>query len=253
MQAEEKENMETTIREMLEAGVHFGHQKSRWNPKMSPFIFTERGGVHIFDLNVTEEKFNEALKYVSEVAKKNGTILFVSTKKQAQSLIREAAESCNMPYVTERWLGGMLTNFETFYTRSKTLVELNKKIEKEAFATKKQLVVARKKAERIAENLGGISSLDKLPDAIFIIDVVRELNAIKEAKKMNIPVIAVVDTNGNPDLVDYVIPGNDDAVKAIALYTREIAATINESKPVAKDIAEIQEAEKSPKTGGQNE
>jgi small subunit ribosomal protein S2 len=238
--------METTIREMLEAGVHFGHQKSRWNPKMKPFIFTERGGVHIFDLVQTEEKMKEALNFLGENAKTGKTILFVGTKKQAQLFVREAADSCGMPYVTERWLGGMLTNFETYYTRSKTLSELNRKIEKEAFATKKQLLVAKKKAERIAETLGGISTLDKLPDVIFIIDIVREHNAVKEAQKCGIPIVAVVDSNANPDGIDYPIPGNDDAVKAIQLYAREAAKAINDNKPRIND-KEVVEATKGDK------
>ncbi|MDD5693288.1 MAG: 30S ribosomal protein S2 [Patescibacteria group bacterium] len=232
--------METTIKEMLEAGVHFGHQKSRWNPKMSSFIFTERGGVHIFDLVKTEEQLKAALDFIAEKAKNGGTILFVGTKKQAQTLVREAAESCNMPYVSERWLGGMLTNFETFYARLKTLKTLNTRIEKENFATKKQLVVAKKKAEKMVENLGGISTLQKIPDVLFVIDIVREHNAIKEAKKSGIPVVAVVDSNANPDDIDYIIPGNDDAVKAIALYVNEVAKTINKYKPAV--VKEDEEA-----------
>jgi small subunit ribosomal protein S2 len=231
--------METTIREMLEAGVHFGHQKSRWNPKMNSFIFTERGGVHIFDLVKTEAKLQEALKFIDSIVERNGSILFVGTKKQAQSMVKEAAESCGMPYVSERWLGGMLTNFETFSLRLKTLKELKSRIEKEGFATKKQLVVARKKAERMTETLGGITELKKLPDALFIIDIVREHNAVKEAIKLHIPVIAVVDSNADPELVDYCIPGNDDAVKAIQLYLKEIASEINKHKPkIAEENAE---------------
>lgn len=235
MRAEKEKNLETNIREMLEAGVHFGHQKSRWNPKMNSFIFTERGGVHIFDLVKTEEKLQEALKFIDEIVARNGSILFVGTKKQAQGMVKEAAESCSMPYVSERWLGGMLTNFETFLTRLRTLKDLNQRIESEGFATKKQLVVAKKKAERMTETLGGISDLKKLPDALFIIDIVREHNAVKEANKIGIPVIAVVDSNANPELVNYVIPGNDDAVKAIQLYLKEVANEINKSRPVLKD------------------
>ena len=230
--------METTIKEMLESGVHFGHQKSRWNPKMSPFIFTERGGVHIFDLTKTEEKFQEALDYIAGVSKSGGVILFVGTKKQAQTIIREGAESCGMPYVSVRWLGGMMTNFETFATRIKTLKSLSEKIDKGSFATKKQLVVAKKKAEKMSENLSGISALKKVPDALFVLDVVREDIAIREAKKVGIPVVAVVDSNANPDGIDYVIPGNDDAVKSIQLYVTEVAKTINDHKPVIKNEAE---------------
>lgn len=233
-----RRRMETSIKEMLEAGVHFGHQKSRWNPKMNSFIFTERGGVHIFDLTKTEEGLKEALEFIGKTSSSGGAILFVGTKKQAQTIIREAAESCGMPYVSERWLGGMLTNFETFYTRIKTLKTLNDKIEKSSFATKKQLLVAKKKAEKISKNLSGISSLDKAPDALFVLDVIKEDIAIKEAKKVGIPVVAIVDSNANPDNIDYVIPGNDDAVKAISLFANEVAATINKHKPVKKDTKE---------------
>jgi len=230
--------MEATIKEMLEAGVHFGHQRSRWNPKMGPFIFTERGSVHIFDLTKTEAKLKEALAFLADISQKGGTILFVGTKKQAQSIIKEAAESCDMPYVSVRWLGGMLTNFETFYKRLKTLKDLNERVEKEAYATKKQLVVARKKAEKISENLSGIKNLEKLPDALFIIDIVRENIAVKEAKKLGIPIVAVVDSNADPDNVDHVIPGNDDAVKSISLFVHEVARTISGHVPAKKEKEE---------------
>lgn len=229
--------MEATLKEMLEAGVHFGHQKSRWNPKMNSFIFTERNGVHIFDLNKTAEGMEDALKFVKKVTKEGGTVLFVGTKKQAQSIVKKEAESCGMPYVTDRWLGGMLTNFETFLSLSKTLRDLKAKIEKNDFATKKQLVVAKKKEEKLETNLGGTGNMKKLPEALFVIDVVKEINAVREAKKLHIPVVGLVDTNANPDLVDYVIPGNDDAVKSISLITGEIAKAICEAKPVtAKEV-----------------
>ncbi len=231
--------METSIKEMLEAGVHFGHQKSRWNPKMSPFIFTERGGVHIFDLTKTEEGLKMALEYIGKVVSDGGTVLFVGTKKQAQSIVKEGAESCGMPYVSERWLGGMLTNFETFSARIRTLKSLTEKIEKGSFATKKQLVVAKKKAERISENLSGIASLSKVPDVIFVIDVIKEHIAVREAKKMGIPVVAVTDSNANPDDIDYVIPGNDDAVKSIQLFVTEVAKTIATRKPTEDKGEEV--------------
>lgn len=220
------------MKDMLEAGVHFGHQKSRWNPKMNSFIFTERNGIHIFDLSKTVEGLEEALKFVKKTAANKGTILFVGTKKQAQAIVQSAAETAGMPYVNERWLGGMLTNFETFLSLTKTLRDLNSKIEKNAFATKKQLVVAKKKAEKLENNLGGTKDLKKLPDALFVVDVVKEANAVREANKLGIPVIAIVDTNANPDLVDYVIPGNDDAVRSIAIISNEIAKTIKDSKPL---------------------
>lgn len=226
--------MSATVKEMLEAGVHFGHQKSRWNPKMSPFIFTERNGVHIFDLTVTEKKLKEAKDFIKSVVKSDGVILYVGTKKQAVEIVREGAIKAGMPYVTERWLGGMLTNFETIYSRIKTLKVLEDKIEKEAFATKKQLVVAKKKAEKLVENLGGISAMDKLPNALFVVDIIREHNAVSEAKKLGIPIVALVDSNGNPDQIDYLIPGNDDAVGSVNLVVKEITETIVGSKPIDK-------------------
>jgi len=220
------------MKEMLEAGVHFGHQKSRWNPKMASFIFTERGGVHIFDLAKTEEGLDEALKFVRNIAANDGQILFVGTKKQAQLIVTEAAKNSGMPFVTERWMGGMLTNFPTFLSQIRNLKKLAERIEENDFATKKQLVVARKQAEKMEANLGGIKEMKKLPDALFIIDIVREDIAVKEARHIGIPIIAIVDTNANPDLVDYVIPGNDDAVKSIKIISDEIARVITENKPV---------------------
>lgn len=236
--------MTVSMKEMLEAGVHFGHQKSRWNPKMAPFIFTERGGVHIFDLAQTEQKLEEALKFVRTISANGGQILFVATKKQAQSIVREAAEASSMPYVTERWMGGMLTNFATFISKIRDFKKLAEKIEKNEFATKKQLVVARKQAEKLEANLGGIREMKKLPDALFIVDTVREDGAVREARKCNIPVIAIVDTNANPDLVDYIIPGNDDAIKSVKIITDEIVRVINENKPVAPKEENQPEADK---------
>jgi small subunit ribosomal protein S2 len=222
------------MKEMLEAGVHFGHQRSRWNPKMAPFIFTERGGVHIFDLAKTEEGLERALKIVRNIASSGGKILFIGTKKQAQTIVQDAAISAGMPFVTERWLGGMLTNFDTVLSQLKTLKELDEKIENNLFTTKKQLVVASKQAKKLKSNLGGIETMNKIPDAVFIIDVSKESNAVKEANKLGIPVIAIVDSNANPDAIDYVIPGNDDAVKSIMLFCSELARVINENKPVPK-------------------
>jgi small subunit ribosomal protein S2 len=225
------EKMTVSMKEMLEAGVHFGHQKSRWNPKMASFIFTERGGVHIFDLAKTEEGLEEALKFVRNISANGGQVLFIGTKKQAQTIVSEAAISAGMPFVTERWMGGMLTNFPTFQSQIRNLKKINERIDSNDFATKKQLVVARKQAEKMEANLGGIKEMKKLPDALFIVDIVREDIAIKEAKTIGIPVVAIVDTNANPDLVNYVIPGNDDAVKSIKIITDEIARVITENKP----------------------
>lgn len=225
--------MTVSMKEMLEAGVHFGHQKSRWNPKMAPFIFAERGGVHIFDLAATSEKLEEALKFVRTVSSSGGQILFVGTKKQAQEIVKQAAESVSMPYVTERWMGGMLTNFPTFASQIRNFKKLTDKIENNEFATKKQLVVARKTAEKFEANFGGIKEMKKLPEALFVVDIVREDGAVTEARKSGIPVIAIVDTNANPDLVDYAIPGNDDALKSVRILTEEITRVIGENKPVA--------------------
>lgn len=225
--------MTVSMKEMLEAGVHFGHQKSRWNPKMAPFIFTERGGVHIFDLAKTEESLEGALKFIRTIAANGGQVLFVGTKKQAQDIVREAAISVDMPYVTERWMGGMLTNFPTFLSQIRNFKKLVEQIENNEFATKKQLVVAQKKAEKLEANLGGIKEMKKLPDAIFVVDVVREDGAVAEARKSGIPVVAIVDTNANPELIDYPIPGNDDAIKSVKILTEEIARVISENKPVA--------------------
>ncbi len=231
--------MSVSMKDMLEAGVHFGHQKSRWNPKMASFIFTERGGVHIFDLAKTEESLLEADKFVRTIASNGGSVLFVGTKKQAQALVKEAAESCSMPYVCERWLGGMLTNFGTILGQVKNLKKLEEKIANNDFATKKQLTVAKKQAEKLAIVLGGIKDMKKVPDAIFVVDAVKESNAVTEARKLKIPVIAITDTNANPDVIDYVIPGNDDAVKAIKLLLDEIAGVIRENSPVAPKEADV--------------
>jgi small subunit ribosomal protein S2 len=201
---------------------------------MAPFIFTERGGVHIFDLAKTEEGLERALKIVRSIASSGGKILFIGTKKQAQTIVQDAAISAGMPFVTERWLGGMLTNFDTVLSQLKTLKELDEKIENNLFTTKKQLVVASKQAKKLKSNLGGIETMNKIPDAVFIIDVSKESNAVKEANKLGIPVIAIVDSNANPDAIDYVIPGNDDAVKSIMLFCSELARVINENKPVPK-------------------
>lgn len=224
--------MTVSMKDMLEAGVHFGHQKSRWNPKMAPYIFTERNGVHIFDLAKTEEGLKEASAFVRSIASNGGSILFVGTKKQAQAIVKEAAEKAGMPYITERWMGGMLTNFSTMQSQVRNLKKIVEKIEKNDFATKKQLIMAQKQVEKVESVLGGVKEMKKLPDAVFVVDVVRESNAITEARKLNIPVIAIVDTNANPDLIDYVVPGNDDAVKSIQTLVGEIQDVISSNKPL---------------------
>jgi small subunit ribosomal protein S2 len=224
--------MTVSMKDMLEAGVHFGHQKSRWNPKMAPYIFTERNGVHIFDLAKTEEGLKEASAFVRSIASNGGSILFVGTKKQAQAIVKEAAVKAGMPYITERWMGGMLTNFSTMQSQIRNLKKIAERIEKNDFATKKQLIMAQKQVEKVETVLGGVKDMKKLPDAIFVVDVVRESNAITEARKLNIPVIAIVDTNANPDLIDYVVPGNDDAVKSIQTLVGEIQDVILSNKPL---------------------
>ncbi len=232
--------MSVSMKDMLEAGVHFGHQRSRWNPKMASFIFTERGGVHIFDLAKTEEGLLAADAFVRSIASNGGNVLFVGTKKQASEIVKAAAESCGMPYVSERWLGGMLTNFGTILTQVRNLKKLDEKIINNDFATKKQLTVAKKQAEKLAIVLGGIKDMKKVPEAIFVVDAVKESNAITEARKLGIPVIAITDTNANPDTVDYIIPGNDDAIKAIKLICDDIAAVISENKPAHNKDAEVE-------------
>lgn len=224
--------MTVSMKDMLEAGVHFGHQKSRWNPKMAPYIFTERNGVHIFDLAKTEEGLKEASAFVRSIASNGGSILFVGTKKQAQAIVKESAVKAGMPYITERWMGGMLTNFSTMQSQIRNLKKIVERIEKNDFATKKQLIMAQKHVEKVESVLGGVKDMKKLPDAVFVVDVVRESNAITEARKLNIPVIAIVDTNANPDLIDYVVPGNDDAVKSIQTLVGEIQDVISSNKPL---------------------
>lgn len=214
------------MKELLEAGAHFGHQTQRWNPKMAPFIFDARNKVHIIDLAKTVEKLEEAKKFVSNITKNDGKILFVGTKKQAQTLVKEAALKCGMPYVTERWLGGMITNFQTIASRTKYLKDLKRKLENSSTMIKKERVKAEEEVRKIEENLGGIIDLTRLPDAIFVIDVTKEMTAVKEARKMNIPIVAVVDTNANPELIDYPIPANDDAVKSIQLISNYLAEAI---------------------------
>src|SRR5512147_1676632 len=224
--------MTTTMRQMLEAGVHFGHQTRYWNPKMAPFIFGDRNRIHIVNLEKTLPKFNEAMNFIGKLAAKRGTILFVGTKRQARDVVKEHAERCGMPYVNHRWLGGMLTNFKTVKQSIKRLRELEA-MEQDGTMnrlTKKEALMRRRELERLDRDLGGIKDMNSLPDAIFIIDVGHEKNAIGEAKNLNIPVIGVVDTNNSPVGIDYVIPGNDDALRAIQLYATGAADAVLEGK-----------------------
>ena len=219
-----------SIKQLLEAGVHFGHHTRRWNPKMAEYIFTERNGIYIIDLQKTIKKFEEAYMFARDIASDGGTILFVGTKKQAADAIREEAERCGMYYVNVRWLGGMLTNYKTIRMSINRLASLEKMQEAGTFdmLPKKEVASLQKEMANLERNLGGIKNMDRLPSAIFIVDPRKEHNAVLEAKKLGIPVIAIVDTNCDPDDADYVIPGNDDAIRAIRLISSVIANAVIE-------------------------
>ncbi len=228
---------EVTMRRMLEAGVHFGHRTRFWSPKMSPYIFGSRNKIHIINLEKTLPLYSEAINFIGNVASKKGVILFVGTKRQASTPIREQAERCNSPYVNHRWLGGMLTNFQTIKNSITRLVELEAITDGEQVArrSKKENLQLEREKSKLERSLSGIRDMKRLPDAIFIIDVDNEKIAVSEAKKLGIPIIAVVDTNSSPDGIDYVIPGNDDAISAIRLYLEGIADAIIDAKQIAKE------------------
>lgn len=243
-----------SMKQLLEAGVHFGHQTSRWNPKMARFIFTERNGIYIIDLQKTVQKVDEAYEFVRDLAAKGESVLFVGTKKQAQNSIREEAERCNQFYVNERWLGGMLTNFRTIQTRIARLKELEAMFEDGTVEqyTKKEAMLMQRELQKLEKNLGGIKDMKKLPGAIFVVDSKKEEIAVKEARKLGIPVIATVDTNCDPDVIDFPIPANDDAIRAVKLLTSKIADAVLEGRqgqqeeeetaaPAAEEAAEDQE------------
>ncbi len=237
-----------SIKQLLEAGVHFGHHTRRWNPKMAEYIFTERNGIYIIDLQKTIKKFEEAYMYVRDVASEGGTILFVGTKKQAADAIREEAERCGMYFVNVRWLGGMLTNYKTIRTSINRLNALEKMQEDGTFdmLPKKEVAMLQKEMYNLERNLGGIKNMNGLPSAIFIVDPRKEHNAVLEAKKLGIPVIAIVDTNCDPDDADYIIPGNDDAIRAIRLISSVLADAVLEGKQgeqLAEAEAQATEAE----------
>ena len=221
-----------SMKQLLEAGVHFGHQTRRWNPKMAEYIFTERNGIYIIDLQKTVKKVEEAYNFVREITEQGGEILFVGTKKQAQESIKEEAERVGMYFVNARWLGGMLTNFTTIRKRIQRMDQLKKMAEDGTFdqLPKKEVVNLTIEAEKLEKNLGGIKDMKKLPAAIFIVDPKKEHNAVAEARKLNIPIIAIVDTNCDPDEIDYVIPGNDDAIRAVKLITSTMANAVLEGK-----------------------
>ncbi len=233
--------MAVTMRQMLEAGVHFGHQTRFWNPKMAPFIFGHRNKIHIINLEKTSVMFNDALKHVSKLAAKKGTILFVATKRQAREIIREEAVRAGSPYVDYRWLGGMLTNFKTVQQSIKRLRELETMVADGSIekVTKKEGLMLRRELEKLERSLGGIKDMQGLPSAIFVIDVGYQKGTVTEAQKLGIPVIGVVDTNHSPAGVDFVIPGNDDSSQAIRLYARGVADAILEGR--ANALTELTE------------
>jgi small subunit ribosomal protein S2 len=224
-----------TMRQLLEAGVHFGHQTRRWNPKMKRFIFGERNGIYIIDLNQTLTRIESAYTYVRDLVADGGTILFVGTKKQTQDPISSFANKCGMPYINERWLGGMLTNFQTIHGRVKKMQEYERMRAAGDFEAmpKKEALILGRELEKLQKNLGGIRGMNKLPDAIFVIDTKKEHIAVTEANKLGMPVVAVVDTNCDPDVINFVIPGNDDAIRSGNLMCRVIADAVEEGRSIA--------------------
>jgi len=236
--------MSVTMRQMLEAGVHFGHQTRYWNPKMADFIFGSRNKIHIVNLEKTMEMYQEAMKYIRQLASNRGTILFVGTKRQAREIVAEEAQRAGMPYVDHRWLGGMLTNFKTVKTSIKRLKDMKAQQEAglDSLSKKEQLTFSRE-IEKLEKDIGGIQDMTALPDAIFVIDVGFHKIAVSEAKKLGIPLVGVVDSNHSPEGIDYVIPGNDDSSKAVTLYARGIADAIIEGRANAvNDVVKAVEA-----------
>jgi small subunit ribosomal protein S2 len=231
-----------TMRQLLEAGVHFGHQKRRWNPKMKRYIFAERNGIYILDLQQTMSGIEKAYTFVRDRVATGGTILFVATKRQVQETVKEQAERCEMPYVNFRWLGGMLTNFRTMHERIRRMRELEEMISTGSIEglPKKEGLKLRREHEKLQRNLSGLRHLDKTPDAVYILDTKKEEIAVKEAKKLGVPIVAVLDTNCDPDDVDYAIPGNDDAIRSGALLTRIIADAVIEGKSMRPPEMQVQ-------------
>ena len=240
-----------TMKELLEAGVHFGHQTRRWNPKMKRYIYGGRNGIYIIDLHQTLKLFEEARQFIQDTVTQGELVLFVGTKKQAQEAVEEAAKSCGMYYVSQRWLGGMLTNFRTIQTRIARLNELKKMEENGVFdqLPKKEAARLRDEADRLDRFLGGIKDMPKLPGAIYIVDLKKERIALAEARKLEIPVVAIVDTNCDPDEVDYVVPGNDDAIRAIKLISNKIAEAILEVRPIETEGEEAEAAQEVGEVG----
>lgn len=239
-----------SMKQLLEAGVHFGHQTRRWNPKMAPYIFTERNGIYIIDLQKTVKKLDEAYAFIKQVSEEGGEVLFVGTKKQAGDSIKEEALRANAHYVNARWLGGMMTNFKTIQTRVSRLEQLHKMAEDGTFdlLPKKEVAQLTLEIEKLEKYLGGIKNMQKLPAALFIVDPKREKIAVSEAKKLGIPIVAIVDTNCDPDEVDYVIPGNDDAIRAVKLISGAMADAIIEGRQgeTAAEEAAAEAAQEAP-------
>jgi small subunit ribosomal protein S2 len=228
-----------SMKDLLEAGVHFGHQTRRWNPKMAPYIFTERNGIHIIDLQKSVVKVDEAYKAVFEIAEQGGTILFVGTKKQAQDSVKAEAERCGMYYVNHRWLGGMLTNFKTIQTRVERLAKINEMENDGTFDVlpKKEVAALKKEQAKLQANIGGITTMTHIPDAIFVVDPKKEKICINEAHSLGITLIGIADTNCDPDELDYIIPGNDDAIRAVKLLCSKMADAVIEARQGEENVA----------------
>jgi len=233
--------MPITMREMLEAGVHFGHQTRFWNPRMAPYIYGHRNKIHIINLEKTQPLFEDAMKFIRQLASRRGTILMIGTKRQAREVIAQEAKRCGMPYVDQRWLGGMLTNFKTVKGSLKKLKEMQAQVEAGTESMiKKEALMFQRELAKLEKDIGGIQDMNALPDALFVIDVGYHKIAVAEAKKLGIPIIAVVDSNHSPEGIDYVIPGNDDSSKAVALYARAVADAVLEGK--ANTTSEVVQA-----------
>ena len=240
-----------SMRQMLEAGVHFGHQTRYWCPKMAPYIFGERNKIHIFNLEKTVPLFEDSMNFLGKLASNHGRIMFVGTKRAARDAIQQAASSCNMPYVNRRWLGGMMTNFKTVRQSIKRLKEIEEQLSDSAAGrlSKKESLSLSRELEKLERSLGGIKEMERLPDALFVVDVGHEKIAVSEARKLGIPIVAVVDSNNQPDDIDYVIPGNDDAIRAIQLYVNAAAEAIQTGKDSANigNAEEFVEVDEAPK------
>jgi small subunit ribosomal protein S2 len=239
-----------TMKELLEAGVHFGHETKRWDPKMKPYIFGARNGIYIIDLQKTVQLFKEAYQFVRDIVAKGEYILFVGTKKQAQETIHEQATRCNMFYVNHRWLGGMMTNFQTIKRSIDRLNKLEAMKNEEIYnlLPKKEVMELEKERSRLERSLGGIKNMDRLPGAIFVVDPKKEKIAVREARKIGIPSIGIVDTNCNPDEVDYIIPGNDDAIRAIHLFAFKVADAVIEGRQIHEKQLQTEEAKEEKET-----